>query len=272
MYSDVLLAYYLTRWCIARVLAHTLVRICPQTKIPGMFKGSTETVFAKALPQLIEMDGLQLPTTLGFSVPAIPKGMMQKALWYVDHKESHLWAFSFEVEEATKDTAVGGSVTGYYVLSRDNAGGFTHLLNRKGAKGTLKGEELRLYFEMAELGQEHTGVKDDKHLMDICNALHFVRPATLKYGCVPCEGNPLELICSCKGCKSYGICSHVLGLNHVLKGFNLRRELATMGKSKALKAGRPAKPAPALTREPQAAPDSSDEEEERLLQLGAEGK
>ena len=111
-------------------------------------------------------------------------------------------------------------------------------------------------------------MKDDKHLMDICNALHFVRPATLKYGCVPCEGNPLELICSCKGCKSYGICSHVLGLNHVLKGFNLRRELATMGKSKALKAGkpealkagRPAKPAPALTREPQTAPDSSDED------------
>ena len=33
-----------------------------------------------------------------------------------------------------------------------------------------------------------------------------------------------------------------------------------------------AKPAPALTREPQAAPDSSDEEEDRLLQLGAEGK
>ena len=36
--------------------------------------------------------------------------------------------------------------------------------------------------------------------------------------------------------------------------------------------GGPAKPAPALTREPQAAPDSSDEEEDRLLQLGAEGK
>ena len=44
------------------------------------------------------------------------------------------------------------------------------------------------------------------------------------------------------------------------------------GRPAALKAGRPAKPASALTREPQAAPDSSDEEEERLLQLGAEGK
>ena len=56
--------------------------------------------------------------------------------------------------------------------------------------------------------------------------------------------------------------------------------LATMGKSKTLKpdgadkskTGRPTKPAPALTREPQAPPDSSDEEDERLLQLGAEGK
>ena len=62
------------------------------SRIPDMFKGSTEHVFKESLPQLILMDGLALPNTLRFSVPAIPKGMMQKALWYVEHQATHVRA------------------------------------------------------------------------------------------------------------------------------------------------------------------------------------
>jgi hypothetical protein len=35
-----------------------------RSKIPGMFRGSTETVFMTALPQLIIMDGIFMPTVL----------------------------------------------------------------------------------------------------------------------------------------------------------------------------------------------------------------
>ena len=53
----------------------------------------------------------------------------------------------------------------------------------------------------------------------------------------------------------------------------MRYELATIGKKAAKKSGgNVMKPAPALTRAPAMEVDSSDEEEERLLALGAQGK
>ena len=38
-----------------------------KVKIPGMFRGSTESVFSVALPQLIEQDGWQKPSVLPYS-------------------------------------------------------------------------------------------------------------------------------------------------------------------------------------------------------------
>ena len=39
-----------------------------KAKIPGMFKGSTESVIKVALPQLVRMDGYFMPTILPFYV------------------------------------------------------------------------------------------------------------------------------------------------------------------------------------------------------------
>ena len=115
-------------------------------------------------------------------------------------------------------------------------------------------------------------------LASLCESVHFVQPALPEWGHCACEGNHFELVCDCKGFKGYGICSHVLAINHILKGFNVRYQLARMGQRKALtksankaKPGRLTNPAPALTREQQG-DDSSDEEEQRLLELGAQGK
>ena len=85
--------------------------------------------------------------------------------------------------------------------------------------------------------------------------------------------NPFELDCMhCKGFKSYGICSHVLAVNHMLKKVNLRRELMEIGQGVHKKGGNRKKNVPALTRAPTQQPDSSDEEAERLLELGEQGK
>ena len=63
---------------------------------------------------------------------------------------------------------------------------------------------------------------------------------------------------------------------HRLGKYNVRYKLATIGKKKALDVGRsgpmPARAEPALTRTRLAEPDSSDEEQERLLELGKQGK
>ena len=76
----------------------------------------------------------------------------------------------------------------------------------------------------------------------------------------------------CKGFKHSGICSHVLCVNHMLKLFNVRYQLATIGKRSRYHTGGQYRPPPALQRDVQREPDSSDDEEERLLALGADGK
>ena len=43
-----------------------------QSRIPGMFKGSTESVITAALPRLIRLDGVLIPDVLCFNVPLPP--------------------------------------------------------------------------------------------------------------------------------------------------------------------------------------------------------
>ena len=83
-----------------------------RSRIPNMFRGSTEYVFAETLPQLVQMDALLLPTELNFDVPAIPKKMMEKAIWYIDHQDTHIWA-----------SRMGDGTVGFYILSKDNPAG-----------------------------------------------------------------------------------------------------------------------------------------------------
>ena len=71
----------------------------------------------------------------------------------------------------------------------------------------------------------------------------------------------------------------MLAVNHMMKKINLRREVMDIGQSsyRKNKAGNQAggnrkKPLPALTRAPAREADSSDEEEQRLLEQGEEGR
>lgn len=224
-----------------------------RTRIPSMFKGSTEFVFQESLPQLIQMDGLALPNSLRFSVPAIPKDMMKKALWYIENQTTHV--------HAARDAQ---AEVGFYFLRK------AHELTGV-TKITKKLVEM---YECALEGERDRRIQDFDHLREVCSSLHFVHVPLDVWGCIPCYGNPAGYVCDCKGCKGYGICSHVLAINHILKHFNVRTQLATIGKSNRAKSGgRPPKPEPALQRARIARePDSSDEEAERNLELGRQGK
>ena len=91
-----------------------------------------------------------------------------------------------------------------------------------------------------------------------------------------CEGNPASLDCPmCKAFKGVGICSHVLAITTSSSSSTCATsyQLATIGKrTDKLKKGAPKRITPALERIPQREPDSSDEEEERALLLGGQGK
>ena len=116
--------------------------------------------------------------------------------------------------------------------------------------------------------------KDLDLLLDVCNSITTVVPEDLEHPVPYCEANPARLDHpACKGFKLHGICSHVVAVNHILMKYNVCRQLKTIGKSAARMGahGNFMRPAPALQHAPEREPTSSDEEDERLEALGAQG-
>ena len=90
--------------------------------------------------------------------------------------------------------------------------------------------------------------------------------------CPDCDGNPAKVLCSCKGFKGYGICSHVLAINHILRAHNVKYQVLELtgklpGKNKG---GNLKKRAAALSKQRQLAneesSDSSDADAEEVRQ------
>ena len=120
-------------------------------------------------------------------------------------------------------------------------------------------------------------IKDLDTLIGTCQSMHMVCDPADGYEVLKCSGNPCMYDCpGCKSFKGVGICSHVLAINHIVQKFNVRYELKSIqtaaSKKAAAKGGNTLKPLPALKRAHVPEPDSSDEEAERLLALGREGK
>ena len=223
------------------------------SKIPGMFRSSTERFFKDSLPELINIDAISIPSELVFHVPGVPRRMIEKALWYVDHQETHVCVVQ------TTDNR-----DGYYLLRKDHSLTSFKKINQK----------LVEMYERATQGLKDRRIKDLKQLCDVCGALHFVCDADEEWGVPPCELNPASLDCQqCKSFKSVGICSHVLALNHILKCINLRREIMEIGKSSRRgHGGNQQRVPPALERAEVAEDNSSDEELYCRVQEGARGK
>ena len=64
--------------------------------------------------------------------------------------------------------------------------------------------------------------------------MHKVVSAKYLYGedhvknVLPCPLNPGNLLCSCKGSRHHGICSHILAVSHLLSLIDLNAELAPL--------------------------------------------
>ena len=238
-------------------------------RIPALFRASTERVFKEGLPQLIELDGINSPTVLPFKVAVIPEGMMKKALWYVTNQETHILS-----------KKVGGDIL-FFFLRQDNPAKI-----KKITKGLVEQYEAALWD-----GKKDSRIKSTDTLIDICMSFHVVCEPREEYGVPECEGNPCKYDCpTCKGFKHIGICSHVLAINHILQKFNVRYQMLPIGQRtekkrmggaggkavvKSIKNGKAPKRQKregAWKRITQRDPDSSDEEAEKAIRLGEQGK
>jgi hypothetical protein len=192
-----------------------------QSRIPGMFKGSTEHVMHVALPQLVSMDAALIPDELLFHVPSIPAAMLAKAVWYSRHKESHM---HIKVDDDGDEPCYT-----FYVLSESRPCKTSH----KKVDSLLVSRYNALL-----MGERPRGLTQLSSFMDIARALHEVHYAEdTPQKATPCKYNPAELVCSCKGSRHVGICSHILVVNHWLGEIDLGHLAGSLGAEKRGRGG-----------------------------------
>ena len=165
-----------------------------QSRIPGMFKGSTEHVMHVALPKLVALDAALIADNLLFEVPGVPKAMLKKAKWYATRKATHL--------HMAKD----GDTFFFYLLSASSP--------------TWKKIDSLLVSRYSSLlnGERPKGLTRLDSFIELEKSMHFLMFEVDAEGRKAPEAalNPGGLVCSCKGFRHVGICSHCIVVNHWL--------------------------------------------------------
>ena len=96
------------------------------------------------------------------------------------------------------------------------------------------------------MGRTRDKAKLYKRMRDICQSMHKVARAEDLFPSKPqrcvlkCRLNPMRLLCTCKGSRHHGICSHILAYTHLKGQINLHEQLQQLAPRRA--AYRPALP------------------------------
>ena len=191
-----------------------------QSRIPGMFKGSTEHVMHVALPKLVSLDAALIADALLFEVPAVPRAMLQKAAWYANQRDTHI--------HVVKDMDVDAdeAIFTFYILSQSSK--------------TYKKIDMLLVTRYCSLltGKKPRGLTKLQSFIDVADALHVVEYAEdAGRDAPPSELNPANLVCNCKGFRRVGICSHAMAVNHLLGELDVARLAGSMCTQKRKKGG-----------------------------------
>ena len=78
---------------------------------------------------------------------------------------------------------------------------------------------------------------------DVCQSMHKVAkaadlyPSGYKKCVLKCRLNPMRLLCTCKGSRHHGICSHILAYTHLMGKIDIDVQLGALCPRRA--AGRP---------------------------------
>jgi len=132
--------------------------------------------------------------------------MMEKAMWYVNHQRTHIQ------------------------ISRDVDGGFLYYFLRE--DNPLKITKISAHYikQYDKLCLGHLPANTSfYHMVDICFSFHQVVSVIEPWGVPACSMNPAQFDCpTCKGFKSYGICSHVLAINHILEQIDVGHQLKAL--------------------------------------------
>ena len=102
---------------------------------------------------------------------------------------------------------------------------------------------------------------------DVCQSMHKVVKAGDYFPqgsekCVlKCRLNPMRLLCTCKGSRHHGICSHILAYSHLMRAIHIKDQLQALCPGRTV--GRPngVRPRDQMQPDEQEASEESDEDD-----------
>lgn len=197
-----------------------------QSKIPGMFKGSTEHVMQVSLPELIDMDATYIPDNLLFHVSRVPQKILDQAMCYVPYQTRCI--------HVQTENVAPNEVFTFFILRE-------------------KPFDYRLIVKYQSMLKGVMPTRSNKlsKLIDILFSVHVVQFDKDVPGrrAVPCDLNPACLVCSCKYSRNVGICAHILLINHWLGNIKLEELCGSLVGEKRKRGGFNKGTRPALSRE-----------------------
>ena len=217
------------------------------SRIPGIFKASTETLLKEALPKLATMDGVMIPTQLCFQVcstpsvrnTGIPRAIRPEYRYSACSPPGIHCIACYSVcigsQVPVIPTAMVQKAMRYVEnrrkwvkAAKDTETGelYFYVLSQSQTKYTAINDTLTSRVDAALRGEMPRGIKAIDSLISVCEACHIIdyieegKPHIPIPGVVNCR-----LRCSCKGFAHIAVCSHVLAIAHIIQKTDLGNSL-----------------------------------------------
>ena len=206
-----------------------------------MLKGSTAAVLEQSFPKLVHRDATTMPDTLLLSLPMdwIADAQYTKALRIATNRAKYVLAkdeSTFYVlttqgrRSHSKITpalvkrcaAVSNVSSPCDIRIRDVSTSFPIRIIPKGDSriSSYRIVSHCIRYESILAGVKPTGIKKGikgfEQLADLCASVVKLTVATDVSSICPCEANPCNLFCPCKGARKIGICNHILAVTHCI--------------------------------------------------------
>ena len=166
------------------------------------------------------MDGVLIANELLFKVPGIPESMLEKACWYAARRDKY-----------------GHMMEVIYPNAEDSSYMF-FVMSKSSGKYKKLDEALVAQYNSLLNGERPRGITRLDSMIELAASVHRVQySADVNRACPPCDLNPCELVCGCKGFRHIGICSHTLAWNHWLEEIDLNHLTGSIDPEKRRKGG-----------------------------------
>ena len=184
-------------------------------------KGSTTTVLNHSFPKIVKRDATTMADVLQLS---LPKGWI--------HRNQYVQALKLAQAQQKRMLATDSST--FFVLTSDGLKTHKKITNQlvgqyvseailNPYRAHIGPHRMRIVICIAHIrynamdaNEKPRGVKKFEKLVAIRAAIVKVTVATDIASICPCEANPYDLFCPCKGARKVGICYHILGVTHCI--------------------------------------------------------